>query len=67
MAPASYSSFAFSLPSELIPWLPTWKTRPDSSSARIRSWPSAMSWTIGFSQYTAFPARSASTEIGWCQ
>ena len=31
MAPASYSSFAFSLPSELIPWLPTWKTLPDSS------------------------------------
>ncbi len=67
MAPDASSSRAFSLPTELRPWLPTWKTTPVFFCAAITASPSPRVCTIGFSQYTGFFASSASTEICRCQ
>jgi hypothetical protein len=50
MAPAASSSRAFSLPTELSPWLPTWNTTPVRFCAAMIASPSPRACTIGFSQ-----------------
>ena len=50
-----------------MPWLPTWRTRPDALAAAIIGAPSSMTSVMGFSTYTCLPARSASTTCVRCQ
>src|ERR1022692_2849269 len=52
---------------ELTRWLPTWMIRPVLRCAAITAWPSSMECTMGFSQYTSFPAFMASMEACACQ